>query len=205
MNLTSIQNAAVARGIARSVTGVSQDRIIPRAKTNRSRRAMTIMDVLIASTIATILFAALGTLAVSTARSFVALGNYGDLDRASRNALDILGRDVRQSRAVTAYTPTQISLLANDNSTNTYSYNSSTGNLTRQSGGTTTVLLTQCDYLNFNIYQRNPSNNWSWYPVASNQVSTAKLIDVSWKCSRKILGEKVNTESVQTAKIVIRN
>ena len=34
---------------------------------------------------------------------------------------------------------------------------------------------------------------------------TAKLIDVSWKCSRKIMGEKLNTESVQTAKIVIRN
>jgi hypothetical protein len=30
-------------------------------------------------------------------------------------------------------------------------------------------------------------------------------VDVSWKCSRQILGEKVNTESVQTAKIVMRN
>jgi hypothetical protein len=133
------------------------------------------------------------------------MGNYGDLDRASRNALDILSRDVRQSRALTAYTPKQISIEANDNSTLTYTWNSSNGRFTRQSGGATTVLLEQCDYLNFNIYQRNPSNNWSWYPVTSNQLSTAKLIDVSWKCSRKILGQKVNTESVQTAKIVIRN
>ena len=184
MNVTSTQNVAA---------------------TNRGRMAMTIMEVMIASAIATILFAAIGTLAVSTARSFVALGNYGDLDDASRTALDVLSRDVRQSRALTAYTPTQISLLANDNSALTYSYNSSTGNFTRQGGGTTKVLLTQCDYLNFKMYQRNPSNDWSWYPVASNQIATAKLIDVSWKCSRKILGRKVNTESVQTAKIVIRN
>jgi len=28
---------------------------------------------------------------------------------------------------------------------------------------------------------------------------------VSWKCSRTILGAKINTESVQTAKIVLRN
>jgi hypothetical protein len=184
MNVTSIQNAPAAA---------------------RNRRAMTLMDVLIAVTITTILFAAIGTLAVSTARSFVALGNYGDLDRASRDALDVLSRDVRQSRAVTAYTPKQISLLANDNSTLTYTYDPSTGNFTRQSGAQTKVLLSQCDYLNFNIYQRNPSNNWSWYPVASNLLSTAKLIDVSWKCSRKILGQKINTESVQTAKVVIRN
>ncbi len=185
MNVTLIQNAAA---------------------TNGSRRAMTLLEVLIAAMIATIVFAAIGTLAVFTTRSFVALGNYGDLDRASRNALDLLSRDVRQSRALTAYTPTRISLLDNDNvSTLIYNYNSSTGNFTRQSGSDTKVLLTQCDYLNFNIYQRNPSNNWSWYPVASNQISTAKLIDVSWRCSRQILGQKVNTESVQTAKIVIRN
>ena len=184
MSLTSIQNAAAA---------------------NRSRQAMSLIEVLIAAAIATILFAAIGTLAVSTARSFVALGNYGDLDRASRAALDLLSRDVRQSRALTAYTPTQISLLANDNTTLIYTYNSSTGKFTRQSGSNTKVLLSQCDYLNFNIYQRNPSNNWSWYPVASNLLSTTKLIDVSWKCSRKILGQKINTESVQTAKIVIRN
>ena len=172
---------------------------------NRSRRAMTLMDVLIAATICTVLFAMIGTLAVSTARSFKAMGNYADLDRASRNALDILSRDVRQSRALTGYTPTQISLLANDNSPLTFSYNPSTGNLTRQNGTATKVLLKECDFLNFRIFQRNPSNNWNWYPVSSNQFSTAKLIDVSWKCSRKILGEKVNTESVQTAKIVIRN
>jgi hypothetical protein len=30
------------------------------------------------------------------------------------------------------------------------------------------------------------------------------LIEVSWICSRQIFGKKVNTESVQTAKIVIR-
>jgi len=185
MNITPIQNAAATHG---------------------SRCAMTLMEMLVAVTISTIVFAAIGTLAVFTARSFVALGNYGDLDDASRNALDILSRDVRQSRSLTNYTPTRIALVANDYSTLTYDYNSSSGNLTRQSGCTTLqVLLTQCDYLNFRIYQRNPSNNWSWYPVASNQISEAKLIDVSWKCSRKILGQKVNTESVQTAKIVIRN
>ena len=184
MRLTSIQIAAAANG---------------------RRRAMTLMDVLIAATIATILFAMVGMLAVSTARSFKALGNYADLDRASRDALDILSRDVRQARALTNYSPTQISLVDNNNSLLTYNYNSSTGNLTRQSGGTTKVMLTECDYLNFKIYQRNPSNSWSWYPVSGNQFSTAKLIDVSWKCSRKIMGAKVNTESVQTAKIVIRN
>ena len=34
--------------------------------------------------------------------------------------------------------------------------------------------------------------------------TNCKLIAVSWVCSRTILGSKMNTESVQTAKIIIR-
>jgi hypothetical protein len=30
------------------------------------------------------------------------------------------------------------------------------------------------------------------------------VVDVTWKCSRTILGVQANTEAVQTAKIVIR-
>jgi len=77
--------------------------------------------------------------------------------------------------------------------------------VTRTIGTTNTVLLTQCDFLNFDISQRNPSNNFTFYPCPATNVSIAKLIDVSWRCSRQILGAKINTESVQTAKIVIRN
>lgn len=36
-------------------------------------------------------------------------------------------------------------------------------------------------------------------------LSLCKLIKVYWKCSRNILGQKVNTESVQAAQIVLRN
>ena len=66
------------------------------------------------------------------------------------------------------------------------------------------ILLGQCDYLLFNTYQRNMSNQV--YGAFSNATAqTCKLVDLNWRCSRQILQQKVNTESVQTAKIVIRN
>ena len=40
------------------------------------------------------------------------------------------------------------------------------------------------------------------YPAGT--IATAKVIDVSWVCSRTLFGRKENTESVQTARIVIR-
>ena len=165
--------------------------------------AMGLVELMVASAIGSILLLAVALLSIFGARSFAAMGNYADLDRASRNALDTMSREIRQTRALTNASATSLSFIDNDNSSLKYQYDSSTGKLTRQKGGTTTTLLTQCDYLNFDISQRNPSNNFTFF--ATTNLSEAKLIDVSWKCSRKILGAKVNTESVQTAKIVIRN
>jgi prepilin-type N-terminal cleavage/methylation domain-containing protein len=171
----------------------------------KSCEAFSLVEMLFAVMISGVALAAAGVITIFMTRSYVAMGNYADLDVASRNALDLLSRDVRQARALTAFNSKSITLRANDNSLLTYTYNPSTSKLTRQSATATTVILEQCDFLAFHVYQRNPSNNWSWYPMQSNLLSTAKLLDVSWKCSRQILGEKVNTESVQTAKIVIRN
>jgi type II secretory pathway component PulJ len=173
-------------------------------KTNRRRAGVSLLEVLITASVASIVFAAVGSLTLYTARSFVAMGNYGDLDKASRNALDTMSRDIRQCRLLQNYTPNKLTLLDNNSNTLVFEYQPSNGQLTRKNGGTSTVLLQQCDYLNFNIYQRNPSNAFMFYPIQTN-ITLAKLIDVSWRCSRKILGQKVNTESVQTAKIVIRN
>lgn len=175
---------------------------------NKSRRhesGLSLLEIMIATMIATIALAALGSMAVFTARSFVATGNYADLDRASRNALDVITRDIRESRAVVPTGNTKLTITTWDNSALVLEYKPSTAQFTRTHNGTTTVLLKQCDYLSFSNYTRVPGANWSWYPVSAGSLSTTKLVDVSWKCSRKILGKKVNTESVQTAKIVIRN
>lgn len=179
----------------------------PTSVTRRRRCAgLSLVETMVAMSIASLMLAGIASFTVYTARSFVAAGNYADLDQASRNALDLMTRDIRESRALTAFTTNKLTLIADDNQSLVFFFNPSTSKLTRQKGGQTpTVLLEQCDYLSFNVYQRSPAGGFSFYPVQSNRWDLAKLVDVSWKCSRQILGEKVNTESVQTAKIVIRN
>lgn len=175
--------------------------------TSRSRRlrsaGMTLAEMLVSMAVGGIVLAAVGRLSLFTARSFVAMGNYNDLDRASTFCLDTMTREIRKTRALTSYSTNQLVFTDQDTNTLSYTYNPSTRELTRTKAGTTTVLLKQCDYLYFEISQRNPSTNFTFYPVTS--YSEAKLVDVSWRCSRQIFGAKVNTESVQTAKIVIRN
>lgn len=173
------------------------------ARLKRSRQGLSLVEFMVAMAIASIIFLAVSSLSLFSARSFVAMGNYADLDRASQNALDLMSREIRQTKALTAFQSNSLTFLDSDDKPLTYIYSPATGSLTRQKSGVSTVLLQQCDFLKFSMSQRNPSNGFAFYPTTD--VSVAKLIDVSWRCSRKILGAKVNTESVQTAKIVIRN
>ena len=55
---------------------------------------------------------------------------------------------------MTAFTTNKLTLQDNTTNTLIYEYNPSSAQLTRQSGSTTTVLLQQCDYLSFEIFQR---------------------------------------------------
>jgi hypothetical protein len=166
---------------------------------------MTLVELMVVTCISALVFAGIASLTLFTARSFVALGNYDDLDAASCHALDILSTEIRQTQQLTSYATNKLVFLDWDNQSVTYAWDPSTRLVTRQKGGKTTRLLTQCDYLAFHISQRNVSNNFIFYPAALTNLSTAKLIDVSWRCSRQILGQKINTESVQTAKTVLRN
>jgi hypothetical protein len=158
---------------------------------------------MVATGIAFIVFAAVASLSMYTARSFAAMGNYADLDNASRNALDTMSCDIRQCRSLNAFASNSLTFTDCNTNSLTFVYDPVARTLTKTDNGVSSVLLYQCDYLNFDMSQRNPSNNFTFY--STTNVSEAKLIDVSWRCSRQILGAAVNTESVQTAKIVIRN
>jgi len=163
----------------------------------------TLMELMISVVLGTLVLAAAGSLSMFTARGFTAMGNYADLDGASRNALDRMSREIRQTRCLTSFSATNLTFQDWDTAVLSYTYDSSARTLTRTKNGISRVLLQQCDYLNFDISQRHPSNQFTFYPATN--ASLAKLIDLSWKCSRTLLGSKINTESVQTAKIVIRN
>ena len=176
----------------------------------RRRSAFTLPEVLVSSGIGGIVLAAVAALSLFSSRSYVAIGNYMDLDRSSRNALDQLTREIRQTIALASYATNQLVFTDFDTNALTFTWNANNKQLTRTKNGTTKVLLEQCDYLAFHICQRNPiPGQFDFYPATNTAgvytPSLCKLVDVSWRCSRQILQKKVNTESVQTAKIVLRN
>lgn len=184
-------------------------RISPECRVQRRRAGWSLIELMIAMLCGAIILASLTIVSVFAARSYLAIANYRDLDDNSRNALDTMSRDIRTMDTVIAYAPSSIALVALDGSTVSYAWNSNTTLFTRTytpAGGTaaTSVLLTNCTTLLFHVYSQVPIGSFQFNDASSTPNQT-KLIDVSWRCARSIFGVETNSESIQTAKIVIRN
>jgi len=163
----------------------------------------TLIEMIVAAAIGGMIVAATAAIIVYSARSFAALWNYVELDQDSRNALDAMTRDIRQADSLNSWATNKIVLNFDGPKLMTYEWNPNTEILIRIYEGETQTLLEGCKWLRFWIYQRTPiGGSYDQYPTAT--ASTAKLVQVSWRCAREIMNAELNTESVQSAKIVIR-
>ncbi len=168
----------------------------------KTSSGFTLLELLFSVGITTLCLSVLAVFFMFCTHSFTTLFNYVDLDEANRLAMDQLTRDVRQSNGVQSFTTNNLVLLDSGGNI-TYTYDTAARTLTRSQNGVSKTVVGECDKLNFVIGQRNPVNaSYDVFPAAT--AATAKVINVSWSCSRKVLGIKEDTESVQTARIVIR-
>ncbi len=173
------------------------------------------VEFLVAFTIGVMVLAVVATLTMFGVRSYASMVNYSDLDQKSRQSLDIMIREIRQStRVIAVHTamPTRYLWLynADQNRTNKFTWFSTNGTVVYEATGANPqparTLLTGCDSWDVALYDREPTfiSGTIKFNIATN-LSDCKMVDMSWKCSRQMIGQKLNTESVQTAQIVLRN
>ena len=183
---------------------------------------MTLVEMLVAIGISGIVFAAVGMMIFFSGRSYAALANYVDLDNKSRTALDLMSKEIRQvdcvTNSATATLPSSGQVVTNrivlsgketdgTSYTVTYDYNPTSQTLVRTKVGGlypgSKTLLTGCTYLNFGMYQRVPIDG-TLNQFNAADYATCKVVQLDWICSRKIFNKSDNTESIQSAKVVIR-
>ena len=163
------------------------------------------MEIMVGVGISAIVIAALTQFIFFTGRSFAALANYTELDRYSRNALDQMVFKIRQADQMTHFSSNRMVFAYNTTNTLAYDYSPTAKILTETIGGRSKILLRGCDVLSFSVFQRNTAaGTYDQFPATLTN-NAAKLVQLSWTCSRTVLGARLNTESVQSAKIVIRN
>ncbi len=182
------------------------------AKRRGRAAGVTLTELMVALGVGSILLTAAGTLSVYGARTFAAIGSYADVDAKGRNALDVLSSKVRGASAVLACQsnlPVKSLVLTNSAAqiTITLTWDSdSRAFMLDETGQSTRTLLTDCDGWDFALYTRAPSvssTNIAFNPAAT--LGDCRLIDMSWMCSRSVPGEKITAESVETARVALRN
>ena len=173
-------------------------------------QGMTLIEMLVASCVGVMVLAVVAVLSVYALRSFTAMGNYADLEEKGRTALDQITRDLRQATGVISFNqsgPDKWLRLTNALEGVSRKYKWVGRELVCETGASEHIYLTECDEWNFTLYQRTPmpgSTN-EFYPISDpSDAGMCKMIEMSWKCSRTMLGRKWNTESPQSARIVLR-
>lgn len=186
----------------------------------RSRAGMTLIEMLMSVAVGSLVIAGVTSSSVFTSRDFVAIGNYCDMNTAGRYTLEQMAADIRQADFLSSYTTNALVFQTTDpttGSTNvsylTYTYNPAQQTLTRSLGlqgsiaTTNTMLLTNITYFRFDLYQRNPqmTNGGDLVPlISTSQPNLVKAVDLSWICSRFVVGVIRNSDDVQSARVVIR-
>jgi hypothetical protein len=182
---------------------------LPKKTSRRRLQAMTLPELMVSSSVGLMVLTAMAVLFMSSVRNFVGLGNYSLLTGQSRLSLDLISKAMREAtQIVSVQTNLPVKSLTLTNSfkgvQTTYSWDSTTGTVTADvTGQPTRTLLTGCDGWDFSFFQRTPNANWSFF--STTDPTLCKLINMTWKCSRSILGNKLNTEDVVTAEVVLRN
>ena len=173
----------------------------------RRHSAFTLIEVLIFVVLTTLVVCAGAVLAHSFMRSVAFLTNSVDLDTKSRLAANRISREIRNCEAIQAASSNSIVLRLGTNLT-TYAHDPVKRELKRiapdEPAGE--VVLTGCDYVRFDLFQRNPTTvaydpNYNYLAAPPAQ---CKVVQLNWVCSRYLLGFKANSTVMQSGKIMIR-
>ena len=170
---------------------------------NRAEAGESLTSTVFGVGLGSLLFAALATVYLYSARSFVDLGNYMEMDGNARQALDVMSADIRQADGITAYSTNGLTLKVGTNEL-AYTFDTAQRKLNRTFAAVTRPLLTDCDAVRYDVFDRNPTNGvYDYYPDAAS-ATNSKLVQVTVLCTRSVFGRKANSTTLQTAKIVIR-
>ena len=175
-----------------------------RKSTGAGKRGFTLVEALITTAITLLVAAVVAILYFYSSRSFLTLTNYNEMCQRSQLALDKMSKDIRQAKKITAFSTNSITFTDADGNSLRFSYDAGQKTLSRITGGKTTVYLTNCNSLQFWIYQPTPTPG-AFACYAPDSFATARVVQITWACSRPIMGKQTTTETMESAQIAMRN
>jgi prepilin-type N-terminal cleavage/methylation domain-containing protein len=171
----------------------------------RHRRGFSLVEVMIAATLGSVILLAVLTTFLFLGRSAANLRNYTDMESQARKALELFAEDTRQARTVTWTSADSVTLNVN---TVTITYDFSSGSFRRQiASGTPLTLLSGITNFTFLAYTitGNAITDFSTSTARTTANNTTKQIQISLSAARTSQTVATATNLVLSARYVLRN
>jgi Prokaryotic N-terminal methylation motif len=178
---------------------------------------LSLVEMAVALAVGSIVMLVLGLLSLDGLRSFLVMGNCAALDQKNRFVSDRITRDLRQATRILSYQSdadgkTLVLTNSLQGSAIAYTWDAETRTLTcTETGEPPFTCLTDCDSWEALFFQNLPqmSATAPFLPatngVGALDLNQARVVTLSWKCSRPVTGASWKTESAQTLQIALRN
>jgi prepilin-type N-terminal cleavage/methylation domain-containing protein len=188
----------------------------PRKPRSGRRRGFTLVELMIAASLSTIILVGVLSTALMITRSGYLLVNYIDMEKQARHALETFAVDARitesvqWTRAADTAPLTAITLIQpSGGATITYTYNPAAQTLVRSTpSGSPTTLITGIQSFSFTAYKYKNASGPE--PIASTtnltqMANETKMVQLSLSAlrTRSVLADATNT--VVSARFVLRN
>lgn len=180
-------------------------------RARRTSRGHTLVEVMIAATLAAFTLAGVLSIFLFLGRSGANIQNYSDMESQARKALELFAEDVRQASAITWTSNVSVTLAVNSQPI-TYTYSSANNNFVRvHLNGTTPVTRVLISGITPNTFTfRAYTVSGVELPLASAANLTAagvntKQLQISLEATRTNQTVVAATNTVLSARFILRN
>jgi prepilin-type N-terminal cleavage/methylation domain-containing protein len=186
---------------------------LPVPESRRRPRGFTLVELMVSTSLATVLMAAVITVFIFLGRSGANLGNYADMEAQARRAIETFAQDVRMAKTATWNSPHSLTLEVVTSSgasrSYTYAYNTASATFTRSYGavGSTLISGITAGSFQFTAYKINTAgipltNDGAELAAAS---ALTKQIQISLRSTRSTRTVSDATNAVISARFILRN
>lgn len=186
-------------------------------KAKRGAPGVSLIEMIVSLGIGSIVLVVIGLLSLFGLRSFLVMGNCAALDDKNRLVADQITRELRQATGVLSFQADadgQSLVLTNslEGYGVTYRWRADARTLACEKADQPEfICLRDCNSWEVLFLQNIPqaSATQPFLPATNAlgnvDLDQARVVSLSWKCSRPVPGSKIKTESAQTLQVVLRN
>lgn len=168
-------------------------------KHSNKKSGFTLVEMMISTTILTLVLSGLASSFIFTARSSVSMGNYSDMAREGSHFLETFAREVRMASDVTALSTEAFTMVVSYAATDVtveYAYIPADETLVRRAGGNEKIVLRDVEALEFKFFNLVNAQTTNLMEVKS------VLMDGMLE---KHAGSRENSDHIISARFMMRN